>query len=304
MRGSCRCRSMRLVAVLAFLCAACGEAAVMHDLLTLSGALTHRFRAQTNVHLGDGVLTVMFQNSQYGSLASGAREKFAWDAARFAYAHIPARDSVQSVNIGFVESHGGMGLTFSRTEVPYGWDAATLTRGGARVPPIGDAPRETAGTYDDPSCEFVRADAHTSADTLLRDFLERDGRGEFLRRSAWLDSATMCPGHLPAPDQFIVVGAYSITPESRDSALARYRVVYQHLGYASAAAPSTSAGGWADFQPHAQADTLHFVLVRSPHGWRVAEPQLPQYVVARSARPMLVPAQRPRLDSMVRITSP
>jgi hypothetical protein len=118
-----------MTSALAVLCAACGEMGVLKDLAKAQGSLTRRYRAQTTLNLTNGVLTVMFQNSQYDSLAAASRAGFAWDVARFAYAQLPPRDSITAVDVGFSRVRGGMGLTFSRTEVPYGWSADVLRAG-------------------------------------------------------------------------------------------------------------------------------------------------------------------------------
>ena len=149
----------------------------------------------------------------------------------------------------------------------------------------------------DSSCYFVRAQQHSDPDSLVAEFVKRDAAGEFLLYSPWLDSATVCPGHLPGPDAFTVVTDYRIAGQGKGRDTAKYLVIYRRVG-----STRSDEKGATMIMEHLGIDTLPYTLLRTEYGWRVSEPQLPQFVTARASRPIFKGAERKRLDSLSRLT--
>ena len=163
---------------------------------------------------------------------------------------------------------------------------------GAAATAVGAVPEP-----DDSSCDFVHATAHPNPDSLIVEFLRRDMHGQFLQSEKWLDSATTCPGHLPGPDFFTLVADVHLVASSRTLDTAQYLAVYRRLGWTG----EDSTGSQLTVRPSPKADTLHFRLVRTGFGWRVDDPEMPQYVLAAAVRDRFPPVEQARLDSLSRL---
>src|SRR5207244_12593135 len=100
------------------------------------------------------------------------------------------------------------------------------------------------------------------------------------------DTATLCPGHMPGPDAFTVVRDYRRIGSHIGPDTAVFDVVYSRLG-TTAYAPGGERIIVPDFRP----ETLHYSLIRTRTGWRLDSPDLPQRVLADSAKPLFPPEQ-------------
>jgi hypothetical protein len=136
--------------------------------------------------------------------------------------------------------------------------------------------------------------AHPDPDSLIIEFLRRDTQGQFLQTEKWLDSATVCPGNLPGPDFFTLVADVHLVASSRTADTAQYLAVYRRLGWSG----RDTTGTELTVRPSPRADTLRFRLVRTAFGWRVDDPEMPQYVLAATVRNRFPPAEQARLDSL------
>src|SRR4051812_43899247 len=54
------------------------------------------------------------------------------------------------------------------------------------------------------SCDLSRVEAHADAAELLREFVDRDSKGEFLENSKWFEEAAECPGHVAGWDSHAI----------------------------------------------------------------------------------------------------
>jgi hypothetical protein len=127
--------------------------------------------------------------------------------------------------------------------------------------PASDTKR-AADAADAAGCGFVRVAGHPDGEQLIRDFVERDARGEFLRTSAWFSGAVNCPDHEPAPDDAEQITSYRVQMVSRSPDTVRARVTYRGVGVVNMKGEEgfgTLGGG-------------EFTAVRTPFGWRIASP--------------------------------
>jgi hypothetical protein len=114
----------------------------------------------------------------------------------------------------------------------------------------------------DSSCAFVRTAMHPDAVRLLKEFVARDARGEFIRSREWFNAAVACPGHQPAWDDAVMARNPRMSILTRGTNTVRALVVWERLGYVG---PGSDA-----MAPGVDSDTL--VALRTPYGWRIASP--------------------------------
>ena len=143
-------------------------------------------------------------------------------------------------------------------------------------------------------CEFLARRLNPDPTRLVTEYVRRDGQGEFLHTNRWLDSAYDCPGHLPGPDEFTVVRDSRVTDARTSDTVASVLVRSQVLGVMT----QDSAGPL--FRPQARLKTDTFVVVLTPYGWRIREPQLPDNVLASwvLAAPQLARLRSSSRDAM------
>jgi hypothetical protein len=130
---------------------------------------------------------------------------------------------------------------------------------------------------------------------LVKHYVALDNDAQFLQTNPATDSVYVCPEHLPGPDEFTVVTRSDIEPLAAMDSVAQVIVRSQRLG----AMTQDSAGFVFVRDPGVVVDT--FVVLRTPFGWRIESPQLPDRVLgsavlARPERFHLRPAVR---DSLV-----
>jgi hypothetical protein len=141
--------------------------------------------------------------------------------------------------------------------------------------PVGAAAASGSSSSDDDGCDLDSTRAHPAPLALVREFVERDARGEFAKGSEWLPGAVRCPGHLPGPDAFMAIdtmevltGEAVVTPDS-----ARVPVRYSVLGEASPLHFALAGSVLLDT----------FVVARTAYGWRVVSPDMPMRIQAAVA---------------------
>ena len=125
-------------------------------------------------------------------------------------------------------------------------------------------PAAVAEALADSTCAIDRTSKHPDAIELIREFAERDGRGEFMQASAWFDGAVTCPGHEPGPDAAAIVRGHEQRAllVSGDSVFVE--VAWDRVGYGGPAGDAIAPG--------TELDTLR--AYRTPYGWRIASPAL------------------------------
>lgn len=135
-------------------------------------------------------------------------------------------------------------------------------------------------------CGPVEKQAHPDPVALVREFVRRDGKGQFLQTDDWFMGAVSCPDIEPGPDTFTVVRSYKVKPArkvSRDEV--RIEVEYDVLGEFG-----------LHFRRAPSRRTRVFTVVRTPYGWRIQSPALNQHVLA-SERPGLAVEPAPDADA-------
>ncbi|MNK80770.1 hypothetical protein D3C87_1004950 [compost metagenome] len=127
-------------------------------------------------------------------------------------------------------------------------------------------------TPPEESCDFQRVKAHPDPKALLREYLRRDFSGEFESASPWKMGALLCPGHGPGWDSATIVASYSIGVAPPGKKVLSFPVTYQILG-----------ATWSDgsIEEGTRRERVVFVLVQTPYGWRIAEPQQNPHVDPR-----------------------
>jgi hypothetical protein len=152
---------------------------------------------------------------------------------------------------------------------------APASVGTSAASSAGSGASSTPPSSTDDDCGLDSTRAHPEPLALVREFVERDGRGEFARGSTWLSGAVLCPEHLPGPDAFVAIdtmevltGAAVVTADS-----ARVPVRYALLGEASPLR--------FDAAPSVVVDT--FLVARTSYGWRVVSPDMPMRIRAAVA---------------------
>ena len=148
-------------------------------------------------------------------------------------------------------------------------------------------------------CGLLRSSLYPDPVALVQQYVAYDHVATFLESTPIVDSVYACPNHLPGPDEFSVVRSSNIELLSRSDSDAKVLVRSDQVGRMS----QDSVGFIFIREPRAAVDT--FVVVKTPFGWRILSPQLPDRVLdstvlARSERFKLRPAVR---DSLVRSRS-
>jgi hypothetical protein len=135
---------------------------------------------------------------------------------------------------------------------------------------------------------------HPDPGKLVRDYVRRDGGGEFLASNKFWSSATECAG---GGSQFArVITSYAIDSLGIRADTARFAVQYHFLG--------DLLVGPSGFAPNVRAETDTFVVIHRPYGWRiVGQHEMP--ILMRNAAQKFWPLTRAdlaRLDSAARST--
>jgi hypothetical protein len=127
------------------------------------------------------------------------------------------------------------------------------------------------------SCMFAKRVAHPDGASLIREFLERDGRGDFLRSDDWFGGATDCPGHEPGPDTYILIADQQVQIVRSGDSLIFGVVKARVLGLVG---PGSRFSDTLLISPRSATDTLR--AFRTRFGWRIRSPALRQHVLLSS----------------------
>jgi hypothetical protein len=131
---------------------------------------------------------------------------------------------------------------------------------------------------DDDGCMADTSHVHAAPRALLDEFLERDGRGDFMRTDPWNATAVECPGHTPGWDESTVVTDWKVTSVLEQPDTARYVVVFTRFGRAT----QDSVGLYLVPEPSTEADTV--TMVHKSYGWRIASDQYNPHVLPAGLR--------------------
>jgi hypothetical protein len=134
----------------------------------------------------------------------------------------------------------------------------------ASVP--GRAQKPATPEWEEPGCGIVREDLHLAPEALIRDFVRRDRAGEFMRTSAWLERATLCPVHLGGPDTFKIASRWKI----KRAGPRRFRVTYFIEGTVDYRQVDGKLRSF--FHPVKKTLEEDSEVVQTPWGWKMATP--------------------------------
>ena len=112
---------------------------------------------------------------------------------------------------------------------------------------------------------------------LVREYVERDSRGERLKSNAWFNKVVAWPED-PGYDSYTVITGFLVEPIDRQGDTARVRVSYNVAG-------EMRAGGKNDarFSRHDTLQAVVFRIGKYPDGLSIMEPQIEQHVLVDSA---------------------
>jgi hypothetical protein len=127
---------------------------------------------------------------------------------------------------------------------------------------------------EEESCGFVEVRQEWTPGALVREYVRRDGDGEFMSSAPWLDSALTCAGHLPGWDAATVITDVEVSLVDSSEHRVRYALRYAVAG--------TLQGG-NDFERAEMRDEIVMTVVETPWGWRIGEPQLAPRVLPLAA---------------------
>ncbi len=130
---------------------------------------------------------------------------------------------------------------------------------------------------------------------LVREYLARDGTGEFLSSSPFWLSATDCAGE--GTDYATVISSYSIDSLGIHGDTARFRVTYHFLG--------DLVQGRRAFEPRIETVADTFLAVRRPWSWRIVGQHDVPTLLPDAAKIYwrLTPEDRARLDSAAHVSA-
>ena len=144
-------------------------------------------------------------------------------------------------------------------------------------------PERAPGSLDSlaTACAMSRTRAHEDPAALLREYVQRDAAGEFLRRSEWFEGAVECPAReAEGSSVFGIVAQVTVDTVSVGDSGAALVARSRRVGFVSGAGTN-----------HATFDAAPGALVtvvrarRTPWGWRIVSPA-PRGLVLYSAFPV------------------
>ena len=118
-------------------------------------------------------------------------------------------------------------------------------------------------------CAFDSTASHSDPQSLVREFVERDERGAFLRDDPWFRTAVECPAQERSPNEYVVVASSEIVPLPARGDSARVGVRYRLLG---AASPD-------GYRPDLKTVVDTVKLARTRFGWRIVRAPAPHVTV-------------------------
>lgn len=142
--------------------------------------------------------------------------------------------------------------------------AITLAVGCAQKQPV-LSPEEVR----EQECQFVRKNLPGDPDQLTKEYLKRDGAGEFTIVSGWFDHASLCPGHEGGPEVIYVLKKSHAAAARQKKGQATVHVIYQILGTLE---PGESQS-W-HFHKKKKRQSRTFSFVHTAYGWRMRDVHL------------------------------
>lgn len=135
--------------------------------------------------------------------------------------------------------------------------------------------------------------AHPDPGKLVREYVRRDGGGEFLSSNTFWVSATECAEG--GADAARVITSSTIDSLGIRADTARFAVTYHFLG--------DLLQGSVGFAPKVNTETDTFVVIHRPYGWRIVGPHGMPIMMRDAARRFwpLTRADLARLDSAARV---
>lgn len=151
-----------------------------------------------------------------------------------------------------------------------------------------------AGTHAARSSSSSPAVDSAPAVRLVREYVERDARGERLRSNPWFLNAVIWEDE-PAFDSYTLISRYEIVPLHTDSSTGRVEVTYYRAGYVR-----TTGGRTVSFEPDTGREVQVFTVALTFNGWRIVAPQLDQHVLldAALAQSPFSAADRNRIEAL------
>ncbi len=112
----------------------------LKDIFSLQRDLSHEFQTSAiNVTINNSAyLTIVFTNSPVADLSEPEQSAFARRVAEYVRDHYARYDQLRSIDVGFA-SVKGVGVTFTRTRIPYRFTPGEL--GPPQRPKEGIAPK-------------------------------------------------------------------------------------------------------------------------------------------------------------------
>jgi hypothetical protein len=155
--------------------------------------------------------------------------------------------------------------------------------------------RSALAAREQPYCMGDTSPRFPDPGKLVREFLVRDGKGEFLSSSPFWLAATQCAGE--GTDYATVIASYSVDSLGVAGDTARFAVTQHFLG--------ELIQGSSRFSPHVHTAVDTFVLVHRRYGWRiVGDHDLPVLLIgAAKAQWPLTKDDSISLDSTARESS-
>jgi hypothetical protein len=129
------------------------------------------------------------------------------------------------------------------------------------------------------SCMFEKVQAHSDGEALVREFLVRDARGDFMSADEWFNLATDCVGHEPGPDSHALIAGYQVEIGRPNDTTLLAIVSERSIGWVSY---GEHGDPHLSIEPAKLVDTLR--VRRTKFGWRVQGPALRQHVSLSSPR--------------------
>ena len=121
----------------------------------------------------------------------------------------------------------------------------------------------------DSRCGFDSTANHSDAMQLVREFVQRDQQGAFLRSDPWFDAAVECPANERSPSEYTVVASSEVVPLRAGGDSARIGIRYRLLG---AASPD-------GYRPDLKTVVDTVKLARTRFGWRIVRAPAPHVTV-------------------------
>ena len=166
------------------------------------------------------------------------------------------------------------------------WAAAA--EGSAPLPGTSDPFDDGAGGEEavqgESDCQHADWEPkHGDPLALVREYVQRDGSGQFLGESAWRSSAVACPEQLATGDGAALITKVETRAIEVGADTALIEVTYQRAGVLAQQGGESEEVSSIRFvaEPRTEVDT--FVVVRDPESWRIHAPMIEQHLLPDAA---------------------